>query len=130
MLIVGAGLVGLVVAQGLKRRGVKTTVFERQPDAQGRTTGWAVTYHWALHALEKMLPSDLYAELPKVCAVPFVHAHRRSPQLLNRLLSTLSWVMTKETSSFSTRATAPSSTAFRPPRRASARTARSFVSSS
>ncbi|GAA5999688.1 FAD-dependent oxidoreductase [Rhodotorula paludigena] len=72
VLIVGAGLVGLVVAQGLKRRGVKTTVFERQPDAQGRTTGWAVTYHWALHALEKMLPSDLYAELPKTAVDPFL----------------------------------------------------------
>jgi len=43
VLIVGAGLAGLTLAQALRKQGVSFEVFERSPDS--RFQGWAIGVH-------------------------------------------------------------------------------------
>ena len=66
VLVVGGGLVGLTIAQGLKRRGIPCTVFERDAGQHGRLQGWSITIHWGLSALEQVLPRELFDELISV----------------------------------------------------------------
>ncbi|ETW74978.1 hypothetical protein HETIRDRAFT_332279 [Heterobasidion irregulare TC 32-1] len=68
VLVVGSGLVGLTIAQGLKRRGIPCTVFERDAGQHGRLQGWSITIHWGLSALEQVLPRELFDELISVAA--------------------------------------------------------------
>ena len=66
VLVVGGGLVGLTIAQGLKRRGIPCTVFERDAGQHGRLQGWSITIHWGLSALEQVLPREVFDELISV----------------------------------------------------------------
>ncbi|EPS34230.1 hypothetical protein PDE_09194 [Penicillium oxalicum 114-2] len=72
ILIVGAGLTGLILAQALRH--LKATqnpahnqvrytysLFERDPYAFARGAGWSLTIHWALTDLRSILPSDILA---------------------------------------------------------------------
>lgn len=43
VLIIGAGLGGLVLAQALRKQGVSFEIFERSPDT--RFQGWAIGLH-------------------------------------------------------------------------------------
>ncbi|ORY57692.1 FAD/NAD(P)-binding domain-containing protein, partial [Leucosporidium creatinivorum] len=66
------GLVGLLLAQGLTKRGIPNTVYERDPDQGGRTQGFAITLHWILNAIEQMLPKELFDQLDNVQVDPFL----------------------------------------------------------
>lgn len=66
VLVVGGGLVGLTIAQGLKKRGIPCTVFERDAGQHGRLQGWSITIHWSLSALEQVLPREVFDELISV----------------------------------------------------------------
>ena len=46
VLIVGGGLGGLALAQGLRKQGVAFEIFERDDTAVSRTQGWALSLHW------------------------------------------------------------------------------------
>ncbi|PTB69114.1 FAD/NAD(P)-binding domain-containing protein [Trichoderma citrinoviride] len=59
VLIVGAGISGLLLAQHLKREGIPYRIFERDADLETRGTGWGLTLHWSLAALQSLLPSEL-----------------------------------------------------------------------
>ncbi|CUS12216.1 unnamed protein product [Tuber aestivum] len=63
VLILGAGIVGVTLAQALKKNDIPFTIFERDsgPDARGQ--GWAITIHWALASLEACLPDHLRERL-------------------------------------------------------------------
>ncbi|EIN10427.1 FAD/NAD(P)-binding domain-containing protein [Punctularia strigosozonata HHB-11173 SS5] len=74
VLIIGAGLVGLTIAQGLKHRGIRATVFERDTDG-GRSQGWGLTIHWGLKALEHLLPSELFDQLDTCQVDPSLRAN-------------------------------------------------------
>jgi cation diffusion facilitator CzcD-associated flavoprotein CzcO len=65
VLIVGAGISGLILAQYLKTAGVPFQIFERDSAVDARSGGWGLTLHWALPALRQLLPEDLVAQLPK-----------------------------------------------------------------
>ncbi|EAT81400.1 hypothetical protein SNOG_10901 [Parastagonospora nodorum SN15] len=45
VLIVGAGLGGLSLAQNLRKRGISFEIFERESEANARWQGWAITLH-------------------------------------------------------------------------------------
>ncbi|KAM0525575.1 hypothetical protein ACHAPE_000282 [Trichoderma viride] len=59
VLIIGAGVSGLLLAQHLKREGVPFRVFERDGDLATRGAGWGLTLHWSLVALQSLLPAGL-----------------------------------------------------------------------
>ncbi|KAG7290104.1 hypothetical protein NEMBOFW57_000099 [Staphylotrichum longicolle] len=67
ILIIGAGVSGLLLAQYLRKTGsqVPVQVFERDADLATRGLGWGLTLHWSLPALRSLLPEDLVARLPE-----------------------------------------------------------------
>lgn len=52
VLIIGAGLGGLTLAQTLRKQGISYEIFERDEDENGRFQGWAI----ALHTYESTHP--------------------------------------------------------------------------
>ncbi|KAK6071964.1 FAD binding domain protein [Seiridium cupressi] len=59
VLIVGAGLGGLALAQGLRKHGVSYAIFERDESLHSRQQGWAIGLHTVLGELPPGLPDDL-----------------------------------------------------------------------
>ncbi len=45
VLIVGAGLGGLTLAQNLRKQGISFEIFERDPSKDSRFQGWAIALH-------------------------------------------------------------------------------------
>lgn len=45
VIIVGAGIGGLVLAQSLRKQGISFEVFERDVDKKERFQGWAIVIH-------------------------------------------------------------------------------------
>lgn len=64
VLIVGAGISGLVLAQYLQHLGVRFEIFDRDSALDARTGGWGLTLHWALPALRDLLPAHIVDKLP------------------------------------------------------------------
>ncbi|TGJ84037.1 hypothetical protein E0Z10_g4727 [Xylaria hypoxylon] len=61
IIIVGAGIVGLALAQSLKQEGIPFELYERDETLDQRSPGWGITINWALEALENCLPKELFA---------------------------------------------------------------------
>ena len=70
ILIIGAGITGLVLAQALRSHGVRFTIYERDPDISYRGRGWGLTIHWALDTLLSLLPQDVINRLPETYVDP------------------------------------------------------------
>lgn len=51
VLILGAGLGGLTLAQSLRKKGVSFEVFERDDDPNARPQGWAIALHTQVQSL-------------------------------------------------------------------------------
>lgn len=69
--IIGAGLGGLCLAQGLRRRGIAFDVFERDAAMGSRPQGYRIRIDAAgQRALETCLPPARYTLFRKTCAVP------------------------------------------------------------
>ncbi|KAH0538562.1 hypothetical protein FGG08_004850 [Glutinoglossum americanum] len=72
VLVIGAGITGLLVAQGLKKVGVDHIVFESEPSAAHyRAREWSIGMHWSLPSLERILPVDLWDRLREAQNDPF-----------------------------------------------------------
>lgn len=65
ILIVGAGISGLVLAQYLQSKQIPFQIFDRDSALDARTGGWGLTLHWALPALRSLLPDDLVQRFPE-----------------------------------------------------------------
>ncbi|KAI9720895.1 MAG: hypothetical protein M1812_002734 [Candelaria pacifica] len=64
VLIIGAGVTGLLIAHGLKKAGIKYRIFESEPSASHyRPREWSMAIHWSLAQLEALLPDHLVARL-------------------------------------------------------------------
>lgn len=63
ILIVGAGISGLALAQYLHKQKIPFRIFDRDASIVSRTGGWGLTFHWGLAALQKLLPEQVYARL-------------------------------------------------------------------
>ncbi|KAL8870915.1 MAG: hypothetical protein Q9174_003149 [Haloplaca sp. 1 TL-2023] len=70
ILIIGAGITGLVLAQALKKHGIAFTVFERDESVSARGRGWGLTIHWSLDTFLSLLPEHLVEKLPSVYVDP------------------------------------------------------------
>lgn len=65
VLIIGAGISGLLLAQSLSRQGIPFRVFERDKNLETRGVGWGLTLLWTLPVLKDLLPQDLFDRLPE-----------------------------------------------------------------
>lgn len=70
VIIIGAGITGLLLAQALKARNIAFDIYERDPDADSRRQGWGLAIHWALNTLRNLLPQDLRERLPETYVDP------------------------------------------------------------
>ncbi|KAL8923178.1 MAG: hypothetical protein Q9208_004741 [Pyrenodesmia sp. 3 TL-2023] len=59
VLIVGAGLGGLGLAQSLRKQGISFEVFERDETENSRFQGWAIGLHTIIDELAESFPSDV-----------------------------------------------------------------------
>ncbi|KAL2810907.1 hypothetical protein BJX63DRAFT_400861 [Aspergillus granulosus] len=70
IIIIGAGLVGLTMAQGLRKAGFPFEIYDRDSSLDERPAGWGITMHWALPALASCLPPDVFARIPSIQVNP------------------------------------------------------------
>jgi hypothetical protein len=63
VLIVGAGITGVLLAQALKARKIAFSIYERDPNAHFRGPGWGLAIHWAKDTLLYLLPESLQDRL-------------------------------------------------------------------
>ncbi|WP_294212914.1 NAD(P)/FAD-dependent oxidoreductase [uncultured Chryseobacterium sp.] len=67
--IIGAGLGGLCLAQGLKKNGLNATVFEKDASLNARTQGYRIRINEpGRKSFEKCLPQNLYQLFINTCA--------------------------------------------------------------
>ncbi len=82
--IVGAGLGGLCLAQGLRRRGIRFEVFERDAAFDSRSQGYRLRIdHDGQQALRACLPEALYALFRASSALPARGVNVFDPALRN-----------------------------------------------
>ncbi|GKZ70420.1 hypothetical protein AnigIFM50267_006065 [Aspergillus niger] len=72
VLIVGAGIVGLTLGQALQKANIPFRIYERDASPDARGQGWAITLHWALEYIQKMLPEDTLQAVQAVQVDPQV----------------------------------------------------------
>ncbi|KAJ5298080.1 hypothetical protein PENANT_c039G06734 [Penicillium antarcticum] len=72
VLIVGAGIVGLTLGQSLKKQGIPFEIYERDLNPEVRGQGWAITIHWALESMFKMLDKSTLSRIQDVQVDPEV----------------------------------------------------------
>lgn len=70
IIIIGAGITGLTLAQALKKHKISCTVFERDPHVSARGRGWGLTIHWSLDTFISLLPEHIIDRLPEIYVNP------------------------------------------------------------
>ncbi|MCJ1248746.1 hypothetical protein MMC30_005965 [Trapelia coarctata] len=83
VLIIGAGIAGLTLAQALKKRSIPFLIFERDRSANSRLQGWALTIHFSLPQLISLLPEKLTARLDSIQVNPSVALDRSDSIFIN-----------------------------------------------
>ncbi|EME42766.1 hypothetical protein DOTSEDRAFT_134131 [Dothistroma septosporum NZE10] len=71
VLIIGAGVTGLALAQGLKKIGIPCVVYEKNEDLE-KGRDWDFGVHWGLEALKELLPQDLFDLLETTQVDPYL----------------------------------------------------------
>ncbi|KAI5463845.1 hypothetical protein BGZ63DRAFT_353582 [Mariannaea sp. PMI_226] len=72
VIIIGAGITGLVVAQGLKKLGIRYSIFEKEVCLNYRSNEWTMAIHWSLDRLGGILPPEVFGKLPLISCNPAV----------------------------------------------------------
>lgn len=72
VLIIGAGITGLILAQALQQEGIRYTIFEKEQSLNVRSSEWTMAIHWSLERLETLLPPAVYANMEKASCNPAV----------------------------------------------------------
>lgn len=67
VLIIGAGITGLLIAQSLKQHNVNYTIFEAEVVDAFRPREWTMGIHWSVPLLEKLLPTSLMCRIREAC---------------------------------------------------------------
>ena len=72
IIIIGAGVSGLLLAQALKKNGIAFTIYEAEASATElrNQREWGMSIQWALPLLEKLLPQDLLDQLQDASVDP------------------------------------------------------------
>ncbi|KAL2394135.1 FAD-dependent monooxygenase phnB [Exophiala dermatitidis] len=61
VIVIGAGLSGLAIAQGLKKNGIEYVVVDKETSPRDRN--WGVTIAWSHPFLAQLLPEELFSRL-------------------------------------------------------------------
>ncbi|KAB5525642.1 hypothetical protein GE09DRAFT_477118 [Coniochaeta sp. 2T2.1] len=61
--VVGGGITGLLLAQGLQQNGYKVTVYERDAHFNQRDRDWTMSVRWSLPNLQRILSEDVLADI-------------------------------------------------------------------
>ncbi|KAL8725154.1 MAG: hypothetical protein Q9166_007529 [cf. Caloplaca sp. 2 TL-2023] len=72
VLIIGAGITGLVLAQALKKEGIRCSIFEKDESLNVRSNEWTMAIHWSLDRLATLLPPHVYADMEKASCNPAI----------------------------------------------------------
>ncbi|WPH01309.1 Hypothetical protein R9X50_00414800 [Acrodontium crateriforme] len=72
VLIIGAGITGLILAQALKKEGIRFTIFERDASLNVRSNEWTMAIHWSLERLATLLPAEVYRHMEEASCNPAV----------------------------------------------------------
>ncbi|KAF8542583.1 putative monooxygenase [Trichophaea hybrida] len=83
VLIIGAGIAGLTLAQALKDRRIPFLIFERDTSANSRLQGWALTIHFSLPQLLSLLPAALTARIDSTQVNPTLAYDRSDSIFIN-----------------------------------------------
>lgn len=63
VLIIGAGCTGLSLAHGLQKAGIPCVVYERDQQNVPRRRDWNMGLHWAVPALQSLIPESLFSRI-------------------------------------------------------------------
>lgn len=63
ILIIGAGITGLTLAQALRKQGIPFRIFDRDASLTSRHGGWGLTVHWAHSLFCTLLPAEVMQRL-------------------------------------------------------------------
>ncbi|RMZ76992.1 hypothetical protein DV738_g4568, partial [Chaetothyriales sp. CBS 135597] len=72
VIIIGAGITGLVLAQALKKSKISYSIYEREAQLNYRSNEWTMAIHWSLDLLQELLPADIFAKLATISCNPSV----------------------------------------------------------
>ncbi|KAJ9603837.1 hypothetical protein H2200_011358 [Cladophialophora chaetospira] len=71
VLIIGSGIVGLLIAQGLKKQNISFEIFESEPSATTyRPREWGMSVQWGLPMLKDLLPGELFDRIHTAAVDP------------------------------------------------------------
>ncbi|KAL7938572.1 FAD/NAD(P)-binding domain-containing protein [Trichoderma chlorosporum] len=70
VLIIGAGVVGLTLAHGLKKANIPFEIYERDESIDSRGQGYAVTLHWVLQYLKHIVDQETFDAIDGVQVDP------------------------------------------------------------
>ena len=72
VLVIGAGIVGLLIAQGLKKEGIPCTVYEYEPSASHyRPREWGMSMQWGLPLLKHCFTPERYNQINTAAVDPY-----------------------------------------------------------
>ncbi|KAF7597123.1 hypothetical protein BBP40_009461 [Aspergillus hancockii] len=63
VLIIGAGSTGRALAQGLKKKGIPFTIYEKDASPQARDRNWTFGLHWGVELLRELVPTHVFAQI-------------------------------------------------------------------
>ncbi|PGG97983.1 hypothetical protein AJ80_09605 [Polytolypa hystricis UAMH7299] len=75
IIVIGAGITGLLLCQGLKRAGIRYSLFERDVAMNYRSNEWTMAIHWARPLLKDILPEEIFNRLPEIACNPVAGVH-------------------------------------------------------
>lgn len=84
VIVIGAGISGLLTCQGLKKANIKYSLFERDVSMNYRSNEWTMAIHWALLHLKEILPAELFAKIEsEIACNPTIGIHSGLYPIIN-----------------------------------------------
>ncbi|OAQ95688.1 hypothetical protein LLEC1_04300 [Akanthomyces lecanii] len=72
VLIIGAGLTGLLAAQGLQQNGFGVIVVEKEEAIDARPREWTMLVHWAMPIFQRLVPKGILQDLNGALCNPYL----------------------------------------------------------
>ncbi|KAL7932551.1 hypothetical protein V8C35DRAFT_307400 [Trichoderma chlorosporum] len=70
VIIIGSGITGLLIAQGLKKRGISYAIYDKVDPAK-RPRNWSMTIFWSSRYYPTLLSEELHKRLPEAQSKPY-----------------------------------------------------------